>query len=49
MIGYLSHYDKLPLEEIVDEMLEILSDRNIIMMKHDLEESNARWNDYLNR
>lgn len=49
MIGYLWHYDKLPLEEIVDEMLAILSDRNIIMMKHDLEESNARWNDYLNR
>lgn len=49
MIGHLSHYDKLPLEEIVDEMLAILSDRNRIMMKHDLEESNARWNDYLNR
>ena len=49
MIGYLSHYDKLSLEEIVDEMLAILSDRNRIMKKHDLEESNARWNDYLNR
>lgn len=49
MIGNLSHYDKLPLEEIVDEMLAILSDRNRIMKKHDLEESNARWNDYLNR
>ena len=49
MIAYLSHYDKLPLEEIVDEMLAILSDRNRIMKKHDLEESNARWNDYLNR
>ena len=42
MIGYLSHYDKLSLEEIVDEMLAILSDRNRIMKKHDLEESNAR-------
>lgn len=48
MIGYLSHYKKLPLEEIVDEMLSILSDRNRIMQKHELEESNARWNDYLN-
>ncbi len=28
MIGYLSHYKKLPLEEIADEMLAILSDRN---------------------
>lgn len=49
MIGYLLHYKKLPLEEIVDEMLAILSDRNRIMQKHELEESNARWNEYLNR
>lgn len=42
MIGYLSHYKKLPMEEIVDEMLAILSDRNRIMQKHELEESNAR-------
>ena len=46
MMGYLSHYKKLPLEEIVDEMLAILSDRNRIMQKHDLEETNARWNEY---
>ena len=49
MIGYLSHYKKLPMEEIADEMLAILSDRNRIMQKHELEETNARWNDYLNR
>ena len=49
MIGYLLHYKKLPLEEIVDEMLAILSDRNRIMQKHELEESNARRNEYLNR
>ena len=49
MIGYLSHYRKLPPEEIVDEMLAILSDRNSFMQKHQLEETNARWNDYLNR
>ena len=48
-IGYLSHYKKLPMEEIADEMLAILSDRNRIMQKHELEETNARWNDYLNR
>lgn len=48
MIGYLSHYKKLPLEEIANEMLAILSDRNRIMQKHELEETNARWNEYLN-
>lgn len=48
MIGYLSHYKKLPLEEIVDEMLAILSDRNRIMQRHELEETNAKWNEYLN-
>ena len=49
MIGYLSHYKKLPMEEIADEMLAILNDRNSIMQKHELEETNARWNEYLNR
>ena len=48
MIGYLSHYKKLRLEEIVDEMLAILSDRNRIMQKHQLEDNNAKWNEYLN-
>ena len=44
MIGYLSHYQNLPLEEIADEMLAILSDRNRIMQKKDLENVNASWN-----
>ncbi len=35
--------------EIVDEMLAILSDRNRIMQKHQLEDTNAKWNDFLNR
>lgn len=48
MIGYLSHYKKLPMEEIVDEMLAILSDRNRIMQKKELESINAKWNEYLN-
>lgn len=48
MIGYLSHYKRLPMEDVVDEMLAILSDRNRIMQKHELEDSNARWNEYLN-
>lgn len=49
MIGYLSHYPRLPMEEVADEMLAILDDRNRIMEKKDLEENNARWNDYLMR
>lgn len=48
MIGYLSHYKKLPMEEVVDEMLAILSDRNRIMQKKELESTNAKWNGYLN-
>jgi len=44
MLGYLSHYRKLPMAEIVDEMLAILSDRNRIMQKHEWENTNAKWN-----
>ena len=47
MIGYLSHCQELPLEEIVDEMLSILTDRNRIMQKKKLESNNAEWNRFL--
>jgi len=47
MIGYLSHYKNLPIEEVVDEMLAILSDRNRIMQKKELESVNAKWNEYM--
>ena len=47
MIGYLSHYTSLPEEEVVDEMLSILSDRNRIMQKKEMEAANARWNEIL--
>lgn len=47
MIGYLRHYKMLPMEEIADEMLAILSDRNRIMQKKDMENTNALWNEYL--
>lgn len=47
MIGYLSHYEKLPPEEIVDEMLAILSDRSRIMQKKEMESINTSWNEYL--
>ena len=49
MIGYLSHYRKLPMEEIADEMLAILSDRNRIMQKKEMEATNARWNEIMGR
>jgi len=48
MIGYLSHYSELPEGEVVDEMLAILSDRERIMQKKQLEHSNAVYNEYLN-
>lgn len=47
MIGYLSHYDRLPEEDVADEVLAILSDRNAIMQKKEMEEVNARWNRYM--
>ena len=47
MLWYLSHYEYLPEGEIVDEMLAILSDRNAIMQKKELEKPNAAWNEFL--
>lgn len=47
MIQYLSHYQQLPMEEVVDEMLAILSDRNRIMQKKELENVNAAWNKHM--
>jgi hypothetical protein len=47
MIGYLSHYQHPTLEEIADEMLAILNDRNRIMQKRDLEKINESWNNYM--
>ena len=48
MIGYILHYQKLPLEEVADEMLAILSDRNRIMQKKELESINSSYNNYMN-
>lgn len=47
MIGYLSYYSNLPEAEIVDEMLSILSDRNRIIQKKEMEATNERWNTFL--
>lgn len=45
MIGYLSHYEKLSLEDVADEMLAILSDRNRIMQKKEMERTNIAYNE----
>ena len=45
MIGYLSHYSKLPDVEIIDEMLAILSDRNAIIKKKEAEQAQAKINE----
>ena len=49
MIGYLYHYEHPLVEEVVDEMLTILSDRNRIMQKKEMEETNAKWNEFLEK
>lgn len=45
MIGYLSHYSYLPEEEVVDEMLAILSDRNALVKKKEAEQAQAKINE----
>lgn len=45
MIGYISKNRKLPMEEVADEMLAILSDRDRIIQKHISEQAQARINE----
>ena len=45
MIGYLSHYSHLPEGEVVDEMLAILSDRNALIKKKEMEQAQAKINE----
>lgn len=45
MIGYLCQYSHLPEEEVVDEMLAILSDRNAIIRKKETETVQAKINE----
>lgn len=45
MIAYLSHYSYLPEVEVVDEMLAILSDRNAIMQKKEVERTQEKLNE----
>ena len=48
MLGYLSHYLSPRLEDIADEMLAILNDRQLIADKHEYFRANAEWNMVLN-
>ncbi len=49
MIGYISKSGVLPLEEVADEMLAILSDRERITQKHILEYAQAKINEMYRR
>jgi len=45
MLGYLYRISEPRVEDVVDEMLAILSDRNRIVQKHELEHAQAVIND----
>jgi len=45
MIGYLSHYSNLPEEEVVDEMIAILSERDALIKKKETEHAQAVINE----
>lgn len=48
MLGYLRYMPHLREEDIVDEMLAILSDREQIRQKHELEHNQSLINDLYN-
>ena len=45
MIGYLCQYSHLPEGEVVDEMLAILSDREALIKKKEMEQAQAKINE----
>jgi len=45
MIGYLYQYSYLPEEQLVDEMLAILSDREALIKKKEMEQAQAKINE----
>ena len=45
MIGYLCQYSHLPEEQLVDEMLAILSDREALIRKKEMEQAQAKINE----
>ncbi len=44
MLGYLYRYTEPRIEDVVDEMLAILSDRDTLIKKHELEQTQAKLN-----
>lgn len=44
MLGYLYRYTDPRIEDVVDEMLAILSDRDMLVRKHELEQAQAKLN-----
>ena len=48
MIGYLRQTPNAKLEDVVDEMLAILSDRAAIMQKKNMEATQSAWNEIMN-
>ena len=47
MMGYLSHYTQASEEQVVDEMLAILSDRDAWIQKKQMENNQQKWNRFL--
>lgn len=45
MLGYLYRYTELRLEDVIDEMIAILSDREEIIKKKEMEQSQAVINE----
>ncbi len=44
MLGYLYRYTEPCIEDVVDEMLAILSDRDTLIKKHELEQAQVKLN-----
>ena len=49
MIGYLSHFKKISAEEIADEMIAIMEERQMWMNKKAAEYYNGKYNEMLYR
>lgn len=49
MLGYLYRYENPSMEEVVDEMLAIMSDRDAIIQKKTMEANQAKINEIYNR
>lgn len=47
MMGYLSQYSQASQEQVADEMLAILSDRDAWIQKKQMENNQQKWNRFL--